>query len=463
MSLRKLADIISTLQPHQQRALERGLKNNLILAHSTGSGKTLTAIALADKIGKPTTVLTPASLVENFKKELAKHKKGGPRVDVMSLPTAISRNIQVPIGNTLIVDEAHSLRNAGTARQEYIKRQLERADRVFALTGTPNYNDLQDIAELANIVAKKDVLGANLKDKYERTRVIMPSWWDRWIHGVKPGEVKELARTFELRNKLSPYVDVFDADVEKPKRIDESYHVPMSEGQQELYDLIESRMPSSLIWKLRSNLPPSKEEARSFNSFLTGVRQVANSTETFDTQGKAGTKLQLAADKLGKLLQKNPNARALVYSNFLQGGIDSYAKLLDEKGIPYNKFTGSLTQRQKKNVVDSYNSGEVPVILASGAGSEGLDLKKTRLVQILEPHWNESKIDQVIGRGIRYKSHEGLPPEERSVTVQRFYSTPYDREGITVDDYLATRAKEKQDLFNELKKVIKTDGPEKTK
>lgn len=59
----KLAEIITQLQPHQQAALNKALVKNLILAHSTGSGKTLTSIAIADKLGKPTTVLTPASLV----------------------------------------------------------------------------------------------------------------------------------------------------------------------------------------------------------------------------------------------------------------------------------------------------------------------------------------------------------------------------------------------------------------
>ena len=57
------------------------------------------------------------------------------------------------------------------------------------------------------------------------------------------------------------------------------------------------------------------------------------------------------------------------------------------------------------------------LLLASGAGSEGLDLKGTRLMQLLEPHWNESRLDQVIGRGIRYRSHEGLPPEDRNGKV----------------------------------------------
>ena len=71
----KRAEVITPLQPHQREALRRALAGNLVLAHSTGSGKTLTSIAAADAIGRPTVVLTPASLVENYRKELAKQVK----------------------------------------------------------------------------------------------------------------------------------------------------------------------------------------------------------------------------------------------------------------------------------------------------------------------------------------------------------------------------------------------------
>ena len=61
----KQAAILTQAQPHQLRAEDRGVAGNLILAHGTGSGKTRTAIAIADRLGKPTTVLVPASLVES--------------------------------------------------------------------------------------------------------------------------------------------------------------------------------------------------------------------------------------------------------------------------------------------------------------------------------------------------------------------------------------------------------------
>ena len=132
--MNKHAEIITKLQPHQRKALSRALKNNLILAHSTGSGKTLTSIAIADALGRPATVL------------------------VLSLPTAVSRNIQIPKGNTLILDESHALRNSGTQKQKYIRNQLRNAGRVFALTGTPAYNNIADWAPLVNIVSGKPLV-----------------------------------------------------------------------------------------------------------------------------------------------------------------------------------------------------------------------------------------------------------------------------------------------------------------
>ena len=79
----KQAAIVTPLQSHQLSALQKALKNNLVLAHSTGSGKTLTSIAIADKLGKPTYVFTPAPWYENYRKELEKHKKARPTVTVM--------------------------------------------------------------------------------------------------------------------------------------------------------------------------------------------------------------------------------------------------------------------------------------------------------------------------------------------------------------------------------------------
>ena len=471
--MRKQAKIKTKLQLHQLRAVEKALRNNLILAHGTGTGKTLTAIAIADALGKPAVALVPAPLVANFEKEIAKHKEGGPDIQVMSLPTAVSRNVKIPAGSTLIVDEAHALRNPDTKKQAYVRNLLQRAGHVYALTGTPAYNNAADWASLVNIVAKRPVVppsGAEFNHRYIGHDTVVPSLWARLLYHAKPGVVQRLKNTKELQKAIAPYVDVFDQSVEKPRIINESIDVPMSEDQTLLYRYLEGSLPSGIRYKLRHNLPPDKREAKSLNSFLTGVRQASNTTRSFsedltnDQLEQQSAKLTEAVNRLDKMYREDPNFRGLVYSNFIGSGTEPYSEMLKRRGIPYHTFTGALTPAERKQVVADYNSGKVPVIVGSGSASEGLDLKGTKLIQLLDPHFNEARLDQVIGRGVRYKSHAHLPEQERQVRVQRYQSIlPDNRSWLgrmltdaptSVDQYLVSRAKEKQQLMDQVKHLF---------
>ena len=463
-------DLHVTLQPHQRSAVERALKNNLILAHSTGSGKTLTSIAIADAIGKPTTVLTPASLVENYKKEIANFKKGGPKIEVMSLPTAQKRNYQVPKGNTLIIDEMHALRNPTSKKFKYIRNQLDNADRVFGLTGTPAYNNIENWAPLVNVVSKKDLLPIDPTEfKRQYTQEEKQYRYGRLIDavlGVKPGSKTVLRNAKDLKDKLSNYVDVFEADVEKPKRIDEIVKVPMSREQEDTYNYVEGKeVPWSVRLKMMWNLPPSKTESKNLNAYLSGVRQVSNNPRAFNINAEEiSPKMQAVLDNIHNKLKDNPELRTFVYSNYLDSGVNPISKRLTEEGISNAVFHGGLSQKEKKKLVDAYNSGQLRVLLGTGSASEGLDLKQTNLLQILEPHFNNAKLEQVIGRGIRYKSHDALPPEKRKVLVQKFESmhrkSLWDKifgkkERDTVDGYLSARAAEKDELINQIKDLFR--------
>ena len=139
--------------------------------------------------------------------------------------------------------------------------------------------------------------------------------------------------------------------------------------------------------------------------------------------------------------------------------MNAYARELDRRGIPYGTFTGALSPKAKAKLVDDYNAGRLRALLVSGSGSEGLDLKRTNLIQILEPHWNDSRIDQVIGRGIRYRSHDGLPKSQRRVDVERYISTLPPGKGTSVDEYLTTRSREKAALMAKMLRAIQKGAP----
>lgn len=454
----KLAKLRSKLQPHQAAAVARALKNNLILAHSTGSGKTLTSIAAADELGAPTVVLTPASLVENYKKEIAKHLQNGPAFDIKSLPWAVQNDYTIPKGSTVILDEAHSARNSDTSRFKYLKKQLANAGRIIALTGTPAYNRIADWGPLINLVAQQDLLPEDPQEFDRRYIYSAPAIYrdpkGRLVIGAKP----RLWNMEDLQKRVAPYVDVYDKSVEKPDEIDEKIEVVMDPEQQKIYDYTMNELPADLSLLVKEGLPPSKSQMSALNTFLTGVRQVANTPEGYQNNKTPGPKIRKAVEILEQEYKNNPKLRALVYSNFKESGVDSVARLLEAKNIPHAVFHGGLSAKQKADIVNKYNRGEIPVLLGTGSASEGLDLKNTNLIQLLEPHFNESRMQQVIGRGIRYKSHDELSPEERKVRVQRFFALQHPFDGQkpmpSIDHYLAERSHDKDELIKDVQRVV---------
>jgi chemotaxis protein histidine kinase CheA len=64
------------------------------------------------------------------------------------------------------------------------------------------------------------------------------------------------------------------------------------------------------------------------------------------------------------------------------------------------------------------NYGEIiKVFMITASGSEGINLRNTRYVHIMEPYWNPVRTEQVIGRARRICSHTSLPVEHQSVEV----------------------------------------------
>ena len=220
-----------------------------------------------------------------------------------------------------------------------------------------------------------------------------------------------------LIDAATGYVDVHQGGTgpDFPTRIDESFEVPMSDKQVDLYRYHEGQMPWYLKAKIRHGLPMSKQEMQELNAFQGALRQTSNTPRPYiegmtDEEEDAHTpKIQKAVANLAQMHKENPNFRGVVYSNYIGAGLKPYSRKLTELGIPHNLFTGETRPEDRARYVNEYNSGKAPVLLISGAGSEGLDLKGTRAVQLLEPHWNNSRGEQAVGRGIRYKSHAHLP------------------------------------------------------
>ena len=60
---------------------------------------------------------------------------------------------------------------------------------------------------------------------------------------------------------------------------------------------------------------------------------------------------------------------------------------------------------------------QIKVVIISKALFEGVDFKNLRQVHILEPWYNMNRIEQIVGRAVRDRSHCSLPFEERNVEI----------------------------------------------
>jgi hypothetical protein len=71
-----------------------------------------------------------------------------------------------------------------------------------------------------------------------------------------------------------------------------------------------------------------------------------------------------------------------------------------------------------KKIAHNNNMGEIiKVLMITSSGSEGINLRNTRYVHIMEPYWHPVRTEQVIGRARRICSHKNLPRALQTVEV----------------------------------------------
>ena len=134
----------------------------------------------------------------------------------------------------------------------------------------------------------------------------------------------------------------------------------------------------------------------------------------------------------------------LVYSNYVKRGAQLFAIALEEHG--YSAYEKSKNQLAKSSYAgpakgkyilissdasdaeintmltavkkrDNVAGTKVKVVVTSPLAAEGIDFRFIRQVHILDPWWNMSRIEQVVGRALRTCSHQNLPPKEQNCTV----------------------------------------------
>ena len=84
---------------------------------------------------------------------------------------------------------------------------------------------------------------------------------------------------------------------------------------------------------------------------------------------------------------------------------------------------------------------------------EGVSLLRVEQVHILEPYWNISRMQQIIGRAIRFCSHKDLPARRRFVDIYLYLATYPGKK--TIDQYIWSLAKKKHKLISKFERGLK--------
>lgn len=111
-------------------------------------------------------------------------------------------------------------------------------------------------------------------------------------------------------------------------------------------------------------------------------------------------------------------------------------------------------EMNKLTSIRNKNGEVIKVVLISKTGSEGIDFKNIRQIHIMEPWYNIYRIEQIIGRGVRFRSHKNLPFEERNVQIY-MHGSVLTKPQIPVDIYIYKIAEKKAIKVSKVTRAVK--------
>lgn len=167
----------------------------------------------------------------------------------------------------------------------------------------------------------------------------------------------------------------------------------------------------------------------------------------------------------------------IVYSEFLASGVDTVENILASYGMVRIRSPADLAKRtnrgsfaiqkgdvpmeERELLLRMFNSSEnvkcdqISLYLYTATGAEGMDTKNVRHSHILESYWNWNRMAQVEARAIRYRSADGLPPDQRTVRSYMYLSVMAGKDQpLTTDQLLYKKALQTKKLLDSFMTAI---------
>lgn len=438
------AGLCADLRPYQREGFQWLVRlsswaTGACLADDMGLGKTLQALALiAHRAPQgPALVIAPISVTPGWISEAARFVPGlrvriyrGENRAAMLADArpgdlfvagygVVSRDADA-LGAvhfvTLVLDEAHMIKNAVTRRARAVMRL--RADFRLALTGTPVENHLGELWSLFRVITP------GLLGTWQQFRERFAAPIERDQNAERRGALSRVLRPFLLRRTKESVLP------ELPPRIEVDRLVSLSSAERELYETARFAATTMIAE------PDSPSQRFAILGWLTRLRRLACHPRLVN-EAWTGTssKLESFLSLVDEL--REAGHRALVFSQFTdQLAIIREALALRRVSVVY--LDGSMPIDERARAVEQFQSGVGDCFLISlKAGGTGLNLTAANYVIHLDPWWNPAVEDQATDRA--HRIGQALP-----VTVIRLIA-----EGTIEEAVLAMHA-QKRELADQL-------------
>lgn len=477
----------------------------LLVYHKIGGGKTCVAISIAEQFkGKKNIIIVlPASLKGNFRTELrsqcagemyltneersaikSMHPSDKEYIQIMEKSdqrinkyyTIYSYNKFVDLIKTtginftntlLIIDEVQNMISDTGIYYDILYNTIKNAPkdlRLVIMSATPIFDKPIEIALTMNLLLTKELpIGKEFTDKFFMTKK------------TPTGMVFETKNIDSFKKLIRGYISYYRGapDFVFPKHEIFFVRCTMSEEQLELYNIIAKKeYGTSDFDYINENIS---------NNFYIGTRMTSNFMypyeENYDTLKDDDFKMANLAkysSKYHKIISKikKCTGTVFVYSNFLKyGGIASFIRALEVNGYRNyesngegkNRFaiwSGDQKMSYKEEIKNVFNKKEnengssIKIIIGSPSLKEGVSLLRIQEVHILEPYWNFSRLEQVMGRAIRYCSHKDVNKNRQEVKVYIYFSVHPDLKK-SVDELIMEMAIKKKQVNLPFERALK--------
>jgi len=404
-------DINAELYPYQKEGINFCLfKKYAIIADEMGLGKTLQAISIAilkkKYFGfKRTLVVCPASLKEQWKKEIEKFSNEK-AVVIQGLPDDRAKlyrdseaffmlvNYETVLRDHLpmnkagidfmILDEAQKVKNFETKTASAVKRIQTR--HTLVITGTPIENKLIDIYSIVHIL-----------DPY----FFGPLWEFSYQHCLfDPEKTNKINGYYDLQ-KLNKKLSRILIRREKRNVLEQLPNVQQINVPIELSPL-QSEFHASYangIARIISKKFLTPYDMNRLQMLLTNMRMVCDSTYLVDDETNESPKLaELENILLEQLDLKHSKRKVIIFSEWLKVH-KLIGRFLRENNIGFTELNGKIPVKSRGELIRKFETSEhCNVFLSTEAGGAGLNLQVADTLINFELPWNPAKKNQRIGR-----------------------------------------------------------------